>query len=334
MRKQVALVMGAALLWLSLLAGPAGAGPDVAAQSSDEWEYRWEVRADGTSQVSRRKAGEAAGEWTPAGIVPQEIVEIVGSRLEPGVALARTRQALFRTEDAGGQWQQMSGLPDWPTAVALGHEQAGLIYLGTLTGGVFRSVDAGTTWEPLPWNLEMMGGTFLEVTALAVHPEDDETVYAAAGHWLGSTEQTFTPSGIAISLDAGARWQVFYRAELDDPRVTGLEPDPDQPLRVLARSEEGTRWLTMEGAAIPEPRPDGVEVTDNQTQPVPVQQAGQVLSPARAARERAPAAPATSPGVSLSDEGWVLLALAAVVLVGAGMWVWRWPGCSLRSLRH
>jgi len=323
MQKLAALVAGAVLLWLSLAAGPAGL--EVAAH---EWEYRWEVRADGTSQVWRRPAGEPAGDWVPAGIVPQEVVDIVSNQLQPGLAVARTSQALFHTQDAGRQWQQMSGLPDWPTAVALGTEQAGLIYLGTLTGGVYRSIDAGTTWQPLPWDLEMMSGTFLEVTALAVHPRDDDVVYAAAGHWLGSTEQSFTPSGIAVSLDAGTSWHVFYRAELNDPRVTGLEPDPEEPLRVLARSQEGDRWLTMEGASLPEQGLRSAVAMGSQSHPVPARQADSAGVQA-AGRQTA------LPDSWLRHGGVLLLSVAGLVVVGAGLhWVLRWRGCSLHSLRH
>ena len=333
MHKRMALVAGAVLLLFSLAAG--AVATTIAAQPVDAWEYRWEVDADGTSQVWRRPAGQAAGEWVPAGIVPQEIVEIDSTPLQPEVALARTRQALFRTDDAGGHWQQMSGLPDWPTALALGHRQAGLMYLGTLTGGVYRSADDGSTWQPLPWNLDMMAGTFVEVTALAVDPSDDDIVYAAAGHWLGSTEQRFTPSGIAVSLDAGSSWQVFYRAELEDPRVTGLEPDPEQPLRVLARSEEGARWLTMEGAAVPERGLRSAAAAESGLAPAPVGQMEQSLSPAREARAQEPGPGATLSRAWPGEEGWLLLSLAGLVLVGAGLhWVLRWQGCSLRSLRH
>ncbi|NLF12310.1 MAG: hypothetical protein GX597_11040 [Anaerolineaceae bacterium] len=320
MKKRITLVAAAALLLSGLAV--AMAGLETRAQAAQEWEYRWEVRDDGTSQVWRRPAGDADGGWMAAGTVPQEIVEITGSDLEPGVAIARTPQALFYTGDAGRQWQQMAGLPDWPTAVALGRERAGLIYLGTLTGGVYRSLDAGATWQPLPWDLDMMAGTFVEVTALAVHPQDDDIVYAAAGHWLGSTDQRFTPAGIAMSMDAGQSWEAFHRAGLDEARVIGLEPDAEEPLRVLVTTgQEGSQWLTMEGAALPGWSLSAGRPAESALAPVPAQQA-----------ERA------GPQAALQGDlretlGWLLVSLGAIAILGVSLrWAWLSQSCPPRCM--
>ena len=319
MQNRITLVAAAALLLSSLAV--AMVGIETKAQAAQEWEYRWEVRDDGTSQVWRRLAGDADGRWMAAGTVPQEIVEVTGSEVEPGVAIARTSQALFYTSDAGRQWQQMAGLPDWPTAVALGQERAGLIYLGTLTGGVYRSLDAGATWQPLPWDLDMMAGTFVEVTALAVHPRDDDMVYAAAGHWLGSTEQRFTPAGIAVSMDAGQTWEAFHRADLDEARVTGLEPDAEEPRRVLATSQEGSHWLTMEGAALPGRSLSAGRPADSALAPVPAQQA-----------ERA-GTQAAMQGDLRETLGWLLVSLGAIAILGVSLrWAWLSQSCPPRCM--
>lgn len=317
MQKRITLVAAAVLLLSGLAV--ATAGLEIRAQAAEEWEYRWEVRDDDTSQVWRRPAGDADGDWVAAGTVPQEIVEVTGSDVEPGVAIARTSQALFYTSDAGRQWEQMAGLPDWPTAVALGQERAGLVYLGTLTGGVYRSLDAGATWQPLPWDLDMMAGTFVEVTALAVHPRDDDIVYAAAGHWLGSTEQRFTPAGIAVSMDAGQSWEAFHRAALDEARITGLEPDAEEPRRVLATSQEGSQWLTMEGAALPGRSLSSGSPVESALAPVPAQQA-----------ERAGAQVALQ-GERRETLGWLLMSLGAIAILGVSLrWAWLSQSCPPR----
>lgn len=316
MKRQIAFVAGAALLWLSLATGAAGLA--TSAQAVNGWEYRWEVGADKTSQVWRRPAGSPAGVWTRVGIVPQEILELVTSRAEPSLALARTTQALFETRDAGQRWQQVQSLPDWPTAVALGQEKAGLIYLGTLTGGVYRSEDGGARWQPLPWDLDMMSGTFLEVTALAVHPTGDEIVYAAAGHWLGSTVQRFTPAGVVASLDGGGSWQVFYRAGLDDPRITGLEPHAEQLQRVRASSEDGEQWLVADDAGIFQGSSEG-GTSEGSVESLPGEQTDRRLSPAGDARVQAAGLPGSNPSTVLENEGWYVLALAGLFLAGAAL---------------
>ena len=321
MKKRITLVAAAALLLSGLAV--AMAGLETRAQAAQEWEYRWEVRDDGTSQVWRRPAGDADGGWMAAGTVPQEIVEVTGSDLEPGVAIARTPQALFYTGNAGRQWQQMAGLPDWPTAVALGREQAGLIYLGTLTGGVYRSLDAGATWQPLPWDLDMMAGTFVEVTALAVHPQDDDIV-TPPRHLAGGTDHAPLPSRAARMEpgNAGQSWEAFHRAGLGEARVTGLEPDAEEPLRVLVTTgQEGSQWLTMEGAALPGRSLSAGRTAESALAPVPAQQA-----------ERA------GPQAALQGDlretlGWLLVSLGAIAILGVSLrWAWLSQSCPPRCM--
>jgi hypothetical protein len=92
-----------------------------------------------------------------------------GHAMEPNVWYAGTSpQGLFRSEDGGRKWESVSGFNDHPMRPAwAGDDQGGTpdgpklhsilvdprdpahLYLGMSSGGVFESVDRGTTWQPL-----------------------------------------------------------------------------------------------------------------------------------------------------------------------------------------
>src|SRR5439155_20916388 len=70
-----------------------------------------------------------------------------------GIPAERTGGAVFRTEDAGRQWQHVhEGLPEplHPTpAMAADPRQPGRFYLPLFSGEVFSTDDAGRTWREL-----------------------------------------------------------------------------------------------------------------------------------------------------------------------------------------
>jgi hypothetical protein len=174
--------------------------------------------------------------------------DIVTTAADPDLAVALTEKHLYRSRDGGETWSVLPNVPEWPTAVDLGQQTAGVVYLGTLTGGAFRSTDAGDTWQALSPDLGLLPGTFMQVTALAVNPEDEETVYVATGYWLGTTEMHFTPVGVFLSVDGGATWVQVHESELSEPMVTALKPAPGDPMTVqTATANDGLGELCAPG---------------------------------------------------------------------------------------
>jgi len=102
--------------------------------------------------------------------------------------------------------------------------RAGIAYVGTDNGGVWKTENAGTTWSPLTDAVQLVRG----VTALAVAQSQPSVVYAGAGSVFGSNYG----SGVWKSTDAGAHWQ---SAGLRDAgAITWLLVDPKNPDLVLA----------------------------------------------------------------------------------------------------
>ena len=117
--------------------------------------------------------------------------------------------------------------------------QPAIAYMGTDDGGVWKTVNAGTTWFPVTDDVEPIRG----ITALAVAPSQPQIVYAGTGSIFGSDYS----SGIWKSIDAGAHWQ---SAGLDNAgAITALLVDPHHPdlllaaTRGIAHHEGGARGV-------------------------------------------------------------------------------------------
>lgn len=102
--------------------------------------------------------------------------------------------------------------------------QAAIAYMGTDDGGVWKTVNAGTTWYPVTDAVHAIRG----ITALAVATSQPQIVYAGTGSIFGSEYS----SGIWKSSDAGVHWQ---SAGLQNAgAITALLVDPRNPNVLLA----------------------------------------------------------------------------------------------------
>jgi len=98
---------------------------------------------------------------------------------------------VHRSVDGGKTWRK-AGLPRSPVlALAVDPKDTAVVYAGT-DGGLSKSTNAGTTWQPLRGALDDV-----RIEALAVDPEYRQTVIAG------------TDQGVFWSTDGGDRWRRF-----------------------------------------------------------------------------------------------------------------------------
>jgi photosystem II stability/assembly factor-like uncharacterized protein len=104
------------------------------------------------------------------------------------------------------------------------------LWAGAAGGGVWRSVDAGRSWEPL-WHDEPS----LNVGALALDPQQPDTLYCGTGE-ANLSADSHPGMGLLRSLNAGTTWQLLAAADaVGLPRRIGaLAVDPFDPEHLLA----------------------------------------------------------------------------------------------------
>ncbi len=136
-----------------------------------------------------------------------------------GHLLAATSNGLYQSQDEGKSWQPMALPADIPangiSHVAIRADQPGIVYIAGKPIGIWRSRDAGQTWEKVTQGLANE-----EVTALALHsngyPRDNTKSLCA---WVASV-------GIFEAHDEGDTWKRSADQGPPNPQVLALIHSP------------------------------------------------------------------------------------------------------------
>ncbi|MDH4083754.1 MAG: hypothetical protein OEV99_09055 [Nitrospira sp.] len=100
------------------------------------------------------KTTDAAQAWTRVGelLADQMIIAMVLDRTRQGVIYITGRDGVHRSEDGGATWKLInSGLTTTNVrAIAQSATDPKVFYAGTNGSGLYRSKNAGETWEPMP----------------------------------------------------------------------------------------------------------------------------------------------------------------------------------------
>jgi photosystem II stability/assembly factor-like uncharacterized protein len=118
-----------------------------------------------------------------------------------------------------------------------------VIFAGGIGGGVWKSVDGGTTWKPLS---DTLGN--IAVSSLVMDPTNPQTIYAGTGD---VREERLRPgargAGIMKSTDGGANWSYLPSTQTKDFEfVTALKISANDPNRLYAGTGSGF-WLSTDG---------------------------------------------------------------------------------------
>jgi photosystem II stability/assembly factor-like uncharacterized protein len=131
---------------------------------------------------------------------------------------------IFRSEDGGHSWAALPGMHGKSIrALALAPSDPNIIVAGALDG-VYRSSDAGKTWQLIspPHHAEIHN-----IESVAIDPRNPEAVYAGTWHLPWKTD------------DGGRNWHSIKNGLIDDSDVFSIKVDPVDPQNVYLSACSG-----------------------------------------------------------------------------------------------
>ena len=167
--------------------------------------------------------------------------------------MGTTGGGVWKTADFGNNWHNISdGYFKSPSigAINVYQKNPDIVYVGTgsdglrsniiIGKGVYRSEDAGETWDHI--GLENVG----QIGAVEIHPDDPNTIYVAA---IGQPFKNNQERGLYKSIDGGKSWdKILYLS--DSIGIVDVEFAPDDPNTLYAASWRAERkpWTIISGS--------------------------------------------------------------------------------------
>ena len=182
------------------------------------------------------------------------VTAVAGIASQPSTFyMGATGGGVWKTTDYGQTWFNVSdGYFETPSigAIRVAQNNPDIVYVGTgsdgirsnvITGrGIYKSVDAGKTWQMS--GLRNTG----QIGAVEIHPENADVVFVAAiGHPFGPNPER----GVYKTRDGGKSWtKVFFIS--DSTGAVDLEFAPDNPNEIYAGMWRGERkpWTIISGS--------------------------------------------------------------------------------------
>lgn len=181
------------------------------------------------------------------------VTAVAGIASEPSTYyMGATGGGVWKTTDFGITWKNVSdGYFETPSigAIRVAQNDPNIVYVGTgsdglrsnvITGkGMYKSVDAGKTWEHI--GLKNSG----HIGAVEIHPENHNIVYVAA---IGQAFEANEERGVFKTTDGGKTWEkVLYIS--DKVGFTDVEFLPGNPNVVYASAWKAERkpWTIISG---------------------------------------------------------------------------------------
>ncbi|MGB3008272.1 MAG: hypothetical protein WBC06_17285, partial [Chitinophagaceae bacterium] len=137
--------------------------------------------------------------------------------------------------------------------VAVTPGNSNLLWAGSASGGIWKSVNAGSVWTPVVTNQPLLG-----VSSIIVHPTNANIIYAGTGEVYRTDTSNIGFSvwkargtygiGIIKSTDGGLTWsQVYTKNTPDMFGIQMLEFDPTNSNTVFACATDGLYRSTDSG---------------------------------------------------------------------------------------
>jgi photosystem II stability/assembly factor-like uncharacterized protein len=145
--------------------------------------------------------------------------------LSPGAIAAPAPASLRSSALDGLSWRLVGPhRAGWGTAVTGVPDQPDTFYFGAAGGGVWKTIDAGRTWQPI------FDQGPASIGAIAVSASDPRVIYAGTGQ-ISTRYDVAAGEGVFKSIDGGKTWTSVGLA--DTRHIGSIWVDPANPDHVL-----------------------------------------------------------------------------------------------------
>lgn len=251
--------------WATVKAAPEANFFEKQTAFQDYWEGKEYEKGKGYKQFKRwewfweQRVGDS-GEFPSPTHIWDEYERYTSERKSQGLSGMKTN----------ANWEPI-GPVSFPTGPDLGRvsclaedpSNSNILYAGTPGGGLWKSLDAGSSWTPMTDHLPTLG-----VSGVVVDPVDTDIVYIATGD--GDSDDTYSV-GVLKSYDGGFSWEATGLSwQIDDLRACHrliMSPEDNQTLFVATTAG---LWRTTTAGAEWEPVLSG-EIEDVEFHPTNAQ---------------------------------------------------------------
>jgi photosystem II stability/assembly factor-like uncharacterized protein len=194
---------------------------------------------------------DGAASWTQTLATDFGINSVEIAQSDPNIAYAGNRAIVYRSEDGGRNWQQVTseaarwwGSPGVQTGFPIDFQvdprDPNRIFTNAYGGGAFLSEDGGRTWRDVS-----KGYTGAQVRELTVDP-------TAPGHIVAVGR-----SGVYTSYNGGSDWEGINPSNIDSIEWNPVTFDPSDPQHLIgglnvhgllvSSSDGGKSWQVVAG---------------------------------------------------------------------------------------
>lgn len=153
-------------------------------------------------------------------------------------------------QGALGVWAQLGpgNIGGRTRALLINPQRPEIMYAAGVSGGVWKSINAGESWIPLT---DLLPG--ITVSSMAFDPTNPETIYVGTGEGVAAferdTQGDFRGAGIFKTTDGGANWsQLTATANQNFYFVNDLIVSRGDSRRLYAATRTGV-WRSVDGGA-------------------------------------------------------------------------------------
>jgi PKD repeat protein len=217
----------------------------------DAFNQYWQGRS-----VERGKGFKVFKRWEA---FMEERVYPTGTRPDPGIYQRAVKElaAMERLQGtkSNANWQPL-GPYSWANVgsgynpgngrvncITVDPTNANIVYVGTPAGGLWKSIDAGQTWNALFTDQPTLG-----VSGIAVDHTNGQVIYCATGDGDGADTYSM---GVLKSIDGGTTWNpTGLNWQTTATRTTRmLRMHPTDPLILFCATSNGL-WKTEDGGGV------------------------------------------------------------------------------------